>query len=120
MTNVKLTLAMNNVFAAHGVRISGDEPCTISDCGYGWLIEPDHHEWALVTQMTGRQDGQMSWAVVLTDVDGVARVRHGLSPTADAAAMIGLAITDLSQEAHWVIPIQVEVVWAWDSLQGAK
>lgn len=86
--------------------------CRIAEAGYGWVIEDDANfsEWAFVVQFTCRQDGRTSWTVVLTDVDGVSRVKQALSRTVDAASAIASAVTDLCTfEAHWVQPIRTAV-----------
>jgi hypothetical protein len=88
----------------------GEYPVTIKEAGYGYVIEPDHREWAMVTQATSRQDGQTSWLVTLTDVDGVARVESGLCKTSSAAVTIAGAIIGITFKARWVNPAYVEVV----------
>jgi hypothetical protein len=94
-----------------GLQAEG-EGCTVTAAGYGFAIMPDHREWALVLQSTGRQDGRTSWLVALTDCDGLVRWRTGLDMWEHAAAAAAAAMHDLTVDAHWVLPLLAEVVRA--------
>lgn len=89
------------------------EPGHAQQGAYSWRIEPDpadpsYGEWELVLLFTFRQDGQTSWLVALTMVDG--RVAHetGLTtsewPTAVAIANAIRALTE-----NWIRPLSVEI-----------
>jgi hypothetical protein len=71
-----------------------------SDYGYDLTSESQ-----ITVRMTTRSDSRTSWVVLLSEPDGLIRVRSGLSDTTVAAARIEVAIYELTVDAGWTDPI---------------
>lgn len=86
-----------------------DTGLEIQDTAYGWHVhEAGWPEWELTFLFTSRQDGNTSWMVALTDVDGSVKHIEGLTPWSTAGEAMGNAVRTLTGE--WIEPITVEFV----------
>jgi hypothetical protein len=69
---------------------------------YGFTVtEQGNSEWELAVFLTGRQDFQTSYGVILTTIDGLVRVQTGLVPTEKLAGCILGEIGLLIKQAGW-------------------
>ena len=107
------------------LRVEGEGELT--EFNYGWTIESA--EWQLDIRFTSRQDFRTSWAVIFTDVDGLVKMKSGLSPTLSAVGTpregnlelpASLEIRSAIQEltSHWITPIRV--IWVEVVIPGLE
>jgi len=82
-------------------------PVKVKEVGYGFVVEDDSLEWAIVAQWTARQDGLVSYLVALTSVDDAVRVDCGLVPWAEAKDRIESGIRMVTVMAGWAYPINL-------------
>ncbi len=85
-----------------------DAGLELQETAYGWHInEAGWPEWEITFLFTSRQDGNVSWLVALTDVDGSVKHLRGLTPWSTASEAMGNAVMALT--SMWIEPITVEI-----------
>lgn len=105
-----LTLDLPNDCSEDYLVVLPPRDMKVTAAGYGCVLEDKaaYSEYALVLQYTGRQDGRISWCVVLTECDGNALSESGLAREREAMDEVAAAIRRLT--AHWTVqPLQVVV-----------
>ncbi len=78
---------------------------TVETTAWGWSIVDT--EWDLTVRVTGRQDGQFAWGVMLTEIDGNVKVETGLSSLHRTSGDLREAARNLTRE--WIEPLRIRV-----------
>lgn len=82
----------------------GNQIINVAPSAYGWDVFPDHFpEWQISIRCSTMQSGDASIMVSLTQVD--CHIRHFTVKAEKAANEIMYMIFALTQEAHWLSPI---------------